>query len=610
MTAGLVALMAALAGAAWIDVPFTRQEKNGCGSASVWMLMEYWGKSPEPPEVIHSLLYSKEGGGVFASDMERFLSARGFRTFAFAGQWSDLTENVAKGRPLVVSIEASSKGAPLHYVLVVGVDEARQIVLVNDPAQRKLLPMARSDFEQRWDAMNRWTLLALPEGPADPAPRVRPVLPSSSAPDPVLDQASNAFREGDLDAARRALRRGGESPLRNEFLATVFFLEDNLEAALRYWNRNGSPQLREVHMDFETRWDPILLDRTVGISRATVLRDSDYVLARKRLEASQAFSGYRFDLSPVENGDNEFDLNLRAAEKSTWNPAAWVIGLPYRTVTPEFRNIGGGGINLDSLWRWDSQKRRLAGTVSGPVSASSRFEAGIDARSETWEIDGTTIPVKRQELRLGLNTVANHRWTWSSGTVFVRRPSGSTLKYAGSTRYDLLRVPERRFTLTTEIRGDAGRRLSSTERMARAEAGLYADWLPRPSGDGYGVSIRARTGRVWGSAPADELFALGVDRDGDLWLRGHSTTRNGRKGFGIIARRYALLNAEVSKTLFHKGLFRAGIVPFLDFARAGAVFADAGAEFRLTVASLATFSLSVGRDLKDGRTVVFTHSRR
>ena len=36
------------------------------------------------------------------------------------------------------------------------------MVLVNDPAQRKLQKQDRSSFEREWTAAGKWTLLALP----------------------------------------------------------------------------------------------------------------------------------------------------------------------------------------------------------------------------------------------------------------------------------------------------------------------------------------------------------------------------------------------------------------------------------------------------------------
>ena len=616
MISGVVVLIAALSSAAWIDVPFTRQEKNGCGSASAWMLMQYWGKSGGSPEEIQRVLYSKDAGGIFASDLERFLADHGFQTVAFAGEWSDLVENISRGRPLVVSIEANARGTPLHYVLVVGVDESRQIVLVNDPAKRKLLPMGRSDFEKRWDVMNRWTLLAVPEQPSIPVSAATTAQPSSfSLPRSLnssFDQASAAFRAGDLDKARDLLKRNDseDDPLANEFLATLYFLDDNLEAALRHWNRNGSPRLREVFMDFTTRWDPVRLENTIGISRATVLRDSDYALARRRLAASGTFSKIAFDLNPVEGRENEFDLNVRALERPRWSPLATLRGLPYQTVSTAITNLGGRGINVESMWRWDIDKRRVGLGVSGPVSLNTRFEAAIDARNEIWELGGETVPVRKDELRVGLSGIASPRWNWSSGAVVTRRPSEYSLKYEGGSSYDLLRLPEERLTVTSEVRGQFGRTLSTAQRIARGEAGVHVDWFPLARGEDYHVTVRARSGRVWGSAHPDELFSLGMDRDEDLWLRGHSTTRDGRKGAGLTGRRYVLWNSEISKTVVEKAFFKVSVVPFADVAQAGATYVDVGAEFRVSLVSVATFSVSVGRDLRAGRTVVFTNAIR
>jgi len=64
---------------------------------------------------------------------------------------------------LIVALKPGSM-APLHYVVVAGIDQERQLVLVNDPAQRKLLKEDRSRFEREWKGAGRWTLLALPDG--------------------------------------------------------------------------------------------------------------------------------------------------------------------------------------------------------------------------------------------------------------------------------------------------------------------------------------------------------------------------------------------------------------------------------------------------------------
>jgi ABC-type bacteriocin/lantibiotic exporter with double-glycine peptidase domain len=152
----------------WLDIPFVKQEKNGCGAASIAMIMQYWqrqqGKASsqaEDADRIQRELYSREAHGIYASDLEQYLSRHGFRTFAFRGEWSDLESNLAKGRPLLVALQPG-RHDPLHFVVIAGVDPEVSLVLMNDPGQRKLLKQDRSDFERQWKAAGNWTLLAVP----------------------------------------------------------------------------------------------------------------------------------------------------------------------------------------------------------------------------------------------------------------------------------------------------------------------------------------------------------------------------------------------------------------------------------------------------------------
>lgn len=152
----------------WIDVPFVAQQGEGCGAATIAMVMQYWQQHlGQPPALtadyaqIERALYSPEAHGIYASAMERYFRQNGYRTFAFAGEHADLVQHLAQGRPLIAALKPGA-GQPLHYVVIAGFDPARQTVLVNDPAQRKLLQEDTAHFEQEWKAAGRWTLLAVP----------------------------------------------------------------------------------------------------------------------------------------------------------------------------------------------------------------------------------------------------------------------------------------------------------------------------------------------------------------------------------------------------------------------------------------------------------------
>ena len=154
----------------WLDVPFISQQKDGCGAASMAMVMQYWLNQKARPvdagadaTAIQRSLYSSKDHGIRASDMERYFQQHGFQTFSFAGKWADLKQHLEKGRPLIVALKPSALEKSLHYVVVVGIDPESNLVLVNDAAQRKLLKHDRSSFEKEWSAVGRWTLLALPK---------------------------------------------------------------------------------------------------------------------------------------------------------------------------------------------------------------------------------------------------------------------------------------------------------------------------------------------------------------------------------------------------------------------------------------------------------------
>lgn len=153
----------------WLDVPFVNQTEEGCGSASLSMLLLYWSAKGAAVTAgradvtaIQEKLYSKKAHGIRASDMESYLKESGFRVFAIRGAWNDLREHLAQGRPLIVSLQPVSNRAPLHYVVVTGLDWEHQAVFLNDPARGKLLRVERAEFEKEWQAARNWMLLAVP----------------------------------------------------------------------------------------------------------------------------------------------------------------------------------------------------------------------------------------------------------------------------------------------------------------------------------------------------------------------------------------------------------------------------------------------------------------
>lgn len=168
--ASVVSALAAQPPGLWIDVPFVAQTRDGCGSAAISMIMQYWEKragqavtNSADPERIQAALYSASAGGIPASRMREYFQASGYQAFAFRGNWSDLKHHIQEGRPLIVGLKAGGPLGPLHYVVVVGIDPERGYVYMNDPAQQKLLRISREGFESEWNPTHDWTLLAVPQ---------------------------------------------------------------------------------------------------------------------------------------------------------------------------------------------------------------------------------------------------------------------------------------------------------------------------------------------------------------------------------------------------------------------------------------------------------------
>lgn len=166
----LCGIMFAQDGGIWLDVPFVQQEKNGCGAAVIAMIIQYWQKQhPQPqqasvsPARIQEQLYSEQAHGIYSSNLKGYFDEHGFRTFALLGDWELLHTHLEKGRPLIVALKPGKGETSLHYVVVAGLDQDNGIVLLNDPAQKKLLKMERAAFEKQWKAVNSWTLLAVPK---------------------------------------------------------------------------------------------------------------------------------------------------------------------------------------------------------------------------------------------------------------------------------------------------------------------------------------------------------------------------------------------------------------------------------------------------------------
>jgi tetratricopeptide (TPR) repeat protein len=471
----------------------------------------------------------------------------------------------------------------------------------------------------------------------------------------LAELAGIAYRQKQFSTAKRELRRAlainSLDDYTNNFLASIYFLDGNLEAALKYWNRTGRPQLTDLTFDPPPKLNRLLLDRAFAFSPRTEWRRDLYLATQAKLSALDLFPHMRFDLEAQPDGS--FDLEFHAAERDGWGNSklegivSVLRGLPYQSIYPEFYNLRRGGLNWRSLIRWDSQKRRVFTEISAPLeeNPSIRYHMYVDTRNENWNLTNTILPSRPSPAFLNLEKatagakiqfIEPGPWQWNAGVEYSYRTfrnvtaiperigpfftNGSAITLRSGIERSLVRFPERRFTLDANATGELGTFFANPlGKYGRVEGSLSAYWFPKARGEDYKMKADLKGGRTFGIVPFDELFVVGFDRDNDLWLRGHPGLRNGQKGNAPLGRNFLLVNWEMDKIAYDGPFFTVKVGPFLDSGKisdASGYFGspkllwDTGLQAKIRVLGSFELVLGYGKDLRSGNNSFYTNVSR
>ena len=150
---------------------------------------------------------------------------------------------------------------------------------------------------------------------------------------------------------RQAIRLTPGDSYTNDFLGTTYFLEGNLEAALKYWNRVGKPHIADVREDPVTRISPALLDHAFAFSPASTLTAPQFLDSEARIRGLGIFPQFHFDLDARTDG--KFDVVFRAHELNGFGDSKlealllFFQGIPFQEVSPRYYNLHREAINFD-----------------------------------------------------------------------------------------------------------------------------------------------------------------------------------------------------------------------------------------------------------------------
>jgi len=466
-----------------------------------------------------------------------------------------------------------------------------------------------------------------------------------------IELAGVAFKQKKYREAKnylhRALRLDPRDEYANEFLATVYFLQGNLEAALKYWNRIGKPQVAEVPSEPGLKVRPALLDHAFAFAPASTLTLDELLASNVRLRGLEIFPTYKLNLEARPDG--KFDATFRAQELNGFGNSKLQAlvrifsGALFEEITPEYYNLRGSGTNIISLARFDTDKRRAVVAISGPLAGNPqwRYRMGADFRNENWTVQTSfTGPstflgatnLRRESVGAEISRFVGARWTWTMGVELSHRDfrnvvpgialtpellaKGYQIKQKAQFTYELWRSPEKRLTVFSSGSSQAGRFWSQPgQSFEKLQATVGMHWFPREQGDDYETQWRVHAGKTFGQMPFDELFMLGVDRDNDLPLRAHVGTRHGEKGSAPLGRNYFLSNWESDKHVYSNGILTVKLGPFLDTGKildSSSTLGphkwlfDIGPQAKLKVLGVGVVLL-YGKDLRTGNNAFYTN---
>lgn len=159
-------------------VPFIHQRTDeDCGAAALAMVLTY----DRIPTAASTVLAEAppHDGGITARQLRDFARSRGASAFIVSGLWSDLVEQIDRGRPVVVGLLKPILGgrARAHYEVVVGLNRKTRRILSLDPAAG-LRENSVEGFAREWAPTREVTLVILPSEALDASRTVARASPA------------------------------------------------------------------------------------------------------------------------------------------------------------------------------------------------------------------------------------------------------------------------------------------------------------------------------------------------------------------------------------------------------------------------------------------------
>ncbi len=124
------------------------------------MIFAFWGMHVNQQEIARDI-YSPELRGTLSIELVLYAIQKGFEAEMYSGNIQDLKEKIIAGFPMIVSIREQKDNKRVHYLVVWGFNDSKEMVYVHS-GTKKNLTIDYQAFLKQWNWADNLTFFIFP----------------------------------------------------------------------------------------------------------------------------------------------------------------------------------------------------------------------------------------------------------------------------------------------------------------------------------------------------------------------------------------------------------------------------------------------------------------
>ena len=248
----------------------------------------------------------------------------------------------------------------------------------------------------------------------------------------------------DVEAAKAELQRAlivdPNNNYASDLLATINMSEGEVQLALRSWNKSGRPIVDDILHNYYLTFDTWVVRDAIAFHPAGVLHYDQWKTTEWRLLATDTFANVGLEIEPTPVADHYNAVVRTTAKTNTRRDFIFnlVKGLPVETSYFDLWNLRNTGMNFNSNYRWNAQRRRGQERLRIPLPLPGLpiLDLSNTWRSENWNTSPVILSQYLPQARflfkaniLGayLNFIPHYRFEFGGGFEYSNRAASGQL---------------------------------------------------------------------------------------------------------------------------------------------------------------------------------------